>query len=116
VRTTPVPDVRRIDEVLIEASLDEHRRISNLFSLGFYLRSIVLTPEGETTLNAQSSSMFGSGVHFMQHGSYSYAQTSAVDYRQMLRDSLERFKFLEENRVRPRPGSAMAGTATSMRP
>ncbi len=84
---------------MIEATLDENRRISNLFSLGFFVRAVVLNPEGDTILNYQTNTMLGRGMRIYTEGSYSYAQLTAHDLEPVLRDSLERFQFLEDNRV-----------------
>ncbi len=98
VRTTPVPDVRRLDQVLIDARLDQSRHIANLFSLGFFLRSVVLDPEATTILNWQPTTLLGSGVHLWKDRSFAYAQFGVDEYRAMLHEALERFAFLEENR------------------
>jgi hypothetical protein len=100
VRTTPIPDLPRLDQVLIEGKLDEHRYISNLFSLGFFVRAVVLNPEGDTILNWQKNSVIGRGMRVFTDGSYSYAQLTAHDIEPELKDSLERFQFLEENHVK----------------
>lgn len=99
VRTDPVPNVAKLDQVLIEGRLDATRHIANLFSLGFFLRSVVLDPEGTTILNWQPNTLMGSGIHLWSHGHFAYAQYEARDYLEMLHDALERFEFMEENRV-----------------
>jgi hypothetical protein len=99
VRDTPIPNLPRLDQVLIEAKLDEHRMISNLFSLGFFVRAVVLNPEADTILNYQTNTIIGRGLRIFTEGSYSYAQLSSHDLEPVLRDSLERFQFLEDNRV-----------------
>jgi len=102
VRTEPIPNVRRLDQVLIEARLDATRHISNLFSLGFFLRSVVLDPEATTILNWQPNTLMGSGMHLWTDGSFAYAQYQPDDYRRMLHEALEKFQFLEDNRVTAR--------------
>ncbi|MHB8420815.1 MAG: hypothetical protein ACYDCL_22295 [Myxococcales bacterium] len=99
VRTEPVPPLPKLDRVLIEARLDATRHVSNLFSLGFFLRSVVLNPEGTTILNWQPTTLMGSGMHLWTDGAFAYAQFRPSDYGRMLREALERFEFLEENRV-----------------
>ncbi len=99
VRKEPVPDLRRLDQVLIEGRLDSTRHMANLFSLGFFLRSVVLDPERTTILNWQPTTLMGSSLRFWTQGSFAYAQHEAGDYRRMLLEALERFAFLEDNRV-----------------
>jgi hypothetical protein len=112
VRDTPIPNLPRLDQVLIEATLDENRKISNLFSLGFFVRAVVLNPEGDTILNYQSNTFLGRGMRIFTEGSYSYAQLTAHDMEPVLRDSLDRFQFLEDNRV---TGRSILGRAADSR-
>ncbi len=88
VRRDPVPNLARLDEVLLGGRLDASRHITNLFSLGFFLRSVVLNPEGDTILNWQPTSVFGTGMYLWTHGAFSYAQAQPNDYRKMLAQAL----------------------------
>ncbi len=90
VRTTPVPDVPAIRDALIAAELDEQGRIRDLFSLGFFLRSLVLTPDGLALLNPQPNTVEGSVELFSRRGYFSYAQVKPGDYLEMLTAALRR--------------------------
>jgi hypothetical protein len=80
--------------------------------LGFFVRAVVLNPEGDTILNYQSNTFLGRGMRIFTEGSYSYAQLTAHDMEPVLRDSLDRFQFLEDNRV---TGRSILGRAADSR-
>lgn len=90
VRRTPVPDLPAIREALIAAELDEEGRVRDLFSLGFFLRSLVLSQDGRTLLNPQPNTVEGSVELFSQRGYFSYAQVRPSDYLEMLALALSR--------------------------
>jgi len=76
------------------------------------VRAVVLNPEGDTILNYQSNTFLGRGMRIFTEGSYSYAQLTAHDMEPVLRDSLDRFQFLEDNRV---TGRSILGRAADSR-
>jgi hypothetical protein len=51
-------------------------------------------------------------MRIFTEGSYSYAQLTAHDMEPVLRDSLDRFQFLEDNRV---TGRSILGRAADSR-
>lgn len=92
VRTTPVPDFSFTDQVLLNGRLDERRMIKDPFSEGFFLRSLVITPDGKTLLNPQPPTVVGASMQFFTRGDVSYAQIDVGDYRSMLQRALARWE------------------------
>jgi hypothetical protein len=91
VRKQPVPRWPFVGEVLLNGRLDAANRIKDPFSEGFFLRSVVVTPDGQTLLNPQPPTVIGASVQFFVRGDVSYAQIDAGDYLVMLRKALARF-------------------------
>jgi len=92
VREDSLPDVPILKEVLLHAELDEDRHIHDLFSKGFFLRSLVLSPDGQTLLNPQAKTPQESVANFSEKGYFAYAQVKPMDYRVMLEGSLRRYE------------------------
>jgi len=91
VRTTPLPRLAAMKDVLVNAKVDGDNKISDTFSKGFFIRSVVLTPDGREILNPQPRTVGKSLVHFTMDGDLGYAQVDGPDFLTMLRHSLERF-------------------------
>ena len=91
VRTTPLPRLAVIPDVLVNAKVDSSNLIKDPFSEGFFLRSVVLTPDGATILNRSPTTVAGSISRAIFEGDNSYAAIDAGDYLSMLRRSLRRF-------------------------
>ena len=90
VRTTPLPHLQAIKEVLVNAKLDADNRVIDPFSKGFFLRSAVFDAAGEL-LNPQPSSVGGSMGNLYLNGALSYAQVDPPDYLSMLMHAREKF-------------------------
>jgi hypothetical protein len=90
VRTTPVPDLACMEDVLGKVEVDTDGVVQGSFSQGFFLRSVVLASDGETLLNPQEIRKASLGDLFSV-GYFPYAQVKAKDYLPMLRAALERF-------------------------
>lgn len=88
IRTTPIPDLACMNEVLDKVRVDSDGLVQGSFSQGFFLRSVVLAPDGETLLNPQPGSA-SLGDLFVE-GHFRYAQVHAKQYLPMLRGALER--------------------------
>ena len=84
-REEPIPDRRAMDAAIAGIELDERRRVPGGFSQGFFLRSVVLSPDGGTLLNPQDKPNLG---HLFSQGYFPYAQVKADDYLAMLERSL----------------------------
>lgn len=87
IRTTPVPDVECLADVLDRVTVDEQRFVSGLFNQGFFLRSVVLASDGETLLNPQSGG--ASLWKLFTDGHFAYAQVKPRDFLRMLREALD---------------------------
>jgi hypothetical protein len=97
VRHEAIPDVPALQNVLFVGKLDEHRRVKDGFNGGFYLRSMVLTPDGARVLNPQPDTYWGSIGNYWATGHYSYAQTDPDDYLSMLGTALDHYRFCKEH-------------------
>jgi hypothetical protein len=84
-REEPIPDLRAMDAAIAGISLDDRRRVPGGFSKSFFLRSVVLSPDGGTLLNPQDKPSLG---HLFSQGYFPYAQVKADDYLEMLELSL----------------------------
>jgi hypothetical protein len=91
VRTTPLPRLAIIPDVLVNARVDSGNMIKDPFSEGFFLRSVVLSPDGATILNPSPKTVAGSLSRAIFEGDNSYAAIDAGDYLSMLRRSLRRY-------------------------
>jgi hypothetical protein len=88
IRETPIPDLRALDAVIQGIELDAERRIPDGFSKGFFLRSVVLSPDASTLLNPQDPK--ANLGHLFSQGHFPYAQVKADDYLAMLEQALRR--------------------------
>jgi hypothetical protein len=88
IRTTPVPDLPCLEDVLHGVALDDRRYVRGGFSQGFFLRSAVVAADGRTLLNPQSGG--ASLCKLLADGHFAYAQVKPEDYLRMLRDALAR--------------------------
>ena len=95
VRTTPVPDLACMNEVLHNVEVNPDGRVQGSFSQGFFLRSVVLASDGETLLNAQPGG--ASLGDLFSEGHFKYGQVKAKHYLPMLRDALARARLLNED-------------------
>lgn len=92
VREQPLPEFPARAEVLLGTTLDDRQHVENLFSQGFFLRSLVLAPEDLRLLNPQAATVAASASTFSQHGHFAYAQTAKDDYLPMLGRALEAYR------------------------
>ena len=88
IRTTPVPDLACMEEVLHNVEVDADNRVQGNFSQGFFLRSVVLASDGETLLNPQPGG--ASLGDLITEGHFKYGQVKSKHYLPMLREALER--------------------------
>ena len=89
VRKQALPPLPEVEEFLIEGRLDERRRIVDAFSKGYFVRSVVISPDGQRLLNRQQRTVGGSLGRLLTQGEFAYAQVDAGDYLVMLRRALE---------------------------
>jgi hypothetical protein len=87
IREEPIPDLGAIDAALQGIALDAGRRVSGGFSQSFFLRSLVLSPDGGTLMNPQDKPSLG---HLFSQGYFPYAQVKPDDYLAMLDLSLRK--------------------------
>ena len=97
VRKEPVPRLAVFNDVLFNARVDSATRITDLFSQGFFIRSVVLSPDAATVLNPNPSSVSG-GMARAAMGDHGYVKVDPIDYDAMLRRALERHR--DANRPR----------------
>ena len=97
IRKDPLPPTPLIGRVLLRTQVDRERKVSDTFSQGFFLRSLVLTADAQTLLNPQAETVDGSLSTYAQKGYFAYAQVKPEDYLVMLEGALRRF---EQSRAR----------------
>jgi hypothetical protein len=90
VRTTSLPRRAFVGDVLVNARVDEQNKVVDPFSQGFFLRSVVLTPDGEQILNRAPTTAAASLGRVLTTGDNLYANVDAGDYLTMLRHALVR--------------------------
>ena len=84
VRTTPLPRLPFVPDVLVNAKVDANNMVVDPFSKGFFLRTVVLSPDLETILNRMPSTLAGSIGSALRDGAQAYAAVDAPDYLSML--------------------------------
>jgi hypothetical protein len=92
VRTAPLPRLAIIPDVLVNARVDANNMITDPFSEGFFLRSVVLTPDAATILNPSPRTIAGSIGRALFEGNNSYATLDPGDYLSMLQHAQRRFR------------------------
>jgi len=89
VRSEPVPNLPVVgSDVMLGSKLDAKRMVDDPLSQGFFLRTLVLTPDGATVLNRQSATVKDSVETHSRCGYFAYAQTQTQDVLKMLRSSV----------------------------
>ena len=95
-RTTPVPDLACMEDVLGKVEVDGDGVVQGKFSQGFFLRSVVLASDGRTLLNPQDAANTSLGDLFTL-GHFPYGQVKPKHYLPMLRGALERARALNQD-------------------
>jgi hypothetical protein len=90
VRTHALPPLPVLEAVLVNAKVDGGNKISDPFSRGFFVRSVVLSPDGGRILNKAPRTIAGSLQRVAMYGDLSYAEVNPGEYLVMLRRALER--------------------------
>ena len=90
VRTTPLPRLPFVPDVLVNANVDGENKVIDPFSRGFFLRSVVLSPDLQTILNRAPSTIAGSVREVVVDGTQCYAAVDPPDYLSMLQKALVR--------------------------
>jgi hypothetical protein len=98
VRTTPVPDIACMEEVLTRVQVNADGLVQGTFNQGFFLRSLVLACDGETLLNRQPGEP--SLGDLFTEGHFKYGQVKSKHYLPMLRVALDRARQFNEDRAR----------------
>lgn len=123
VRETPLPHAPFWNEVLENARIGPDGRIVDAFSQGFFLRQVVVTPDGQTLLNSQAASVSGSMSTMAHESHFAYAQTNPLDVKNMLAVALRTYQSraaapaMDESRGNrsSSTGSCAQNTSTSPR-
>ena len=94
VRESPLPDLPFWPQVLENARIGPDRRIVDAFSQGFFLREVVVTPDGQTLLNPQADTFAASASNMVHTSHFAYAQTKPLEVKNLLAVTLRRFRAL----------------------
>ncbi len=92
VRTTPLPRLPFVPDVLVNAKVDVDNKVIDPFSKGFFLRSVVLSPDLKTILNRAPATVAGSVREAVLDGTQCYAAVDAPDYLSLLIKALHRHR------------------------
>ena len=92
VRTTPLPRLPFVPDVLVNAKVDANNMVVDPFSKGFFLRSVVLSPDLQHILNRAASTVAGSIREVALDGTQCYAAVDAPDYLSLLTKALHRHR------------------------
>jgi hypothetical protein len=92
VRTTPLPRLPFVPAVLVNAKVDAGNMVVDPFSKGFFLRSVVLSPDLATILNPAPSTLSGSIASAVRDGTQCYAAVDPLDYLSLLVNALKRHR------------------------
>lgn len=92
VRTTPLPRLPFVPDVLVNAKVDADNKVVDPFSKGFFLRSVVLSPDLTTILNRAPATVAGSVREVALDGTQCYAAVDAPDYLSLLEKALHRHR------------------------
>jgi hypothetical protein len=92
VRTTPLPRLPFVADVLVNAKVDADNKVVDPFSKGFFLRSVVLSPDLTRVLNHAPSTVAGTVREVALEGTQSYAAVDAPDYLSLLIKALHRHR------------------------
>ncbi|HEX6837947.1 MAG TPA: hypothetical protein VF334_15320 [Polyangia bacterium] len=92
VRTTPLPRLPFVPEVLVNAKVDADNKVVDPFSKGFFLRSVVLSPDLQRVLNHEPTTVAATLREVITDGTQGYAAVDAPDYLSLLTKALHRFR------------------------
>jgi hypothetical protein len=92
VREKPVPPIPDLHKVLINGRMDARRMIVDPFSEGFFVRTVIVSPDGKTLLNPQESTLGRAGLRILKEQTVPYAQVTTNDFWLMLRGALARHR------------------------
>ncbi len=94
VRTEALPRFPFLDQVLINARVDKENRVVDPFSKGFFVRSVVVSPDGQTLLNPGPSSVLGFAAKTILEGDMNYANADPGDFLSMVMHAYNRWADL----------------------
>lgn len=92
VRTTPLPRRPFVADVLVNARVDADNKVVDPFSKGFFLRTVVLSPDLSTILNREPRTIGATIVEVARDGTQGYAAVDAPDYLSLLTKALHRHR------------------------
>ncbi len=95
VRETAIPPFPFTGQFLVNGRVDANNKIKDPFSEGFFLRSVVASPDGQTLLNPQASTIHSSLASFAIGGTLGYVQVDPGDYLHMLHAALEKWRGIK---------------------
>jgi hypothetical protein len=90
VRTTPLPAFPFLKDVLVTATVDGERRVTDLFSRNYFLRSVIVSSDGQRLLNPGASTVSGTAKSLIFEGDFSYETNDPDSYLSMLKHALAR--------------------------
>ncbi len=92
VRKDPLPQFPFIEKILVTATLDHENRVNDTFSKNYFLRSVIVSPDGLKLLNPGAETVAAATRKLVFEGDFTYESIDPGDYLSMLMHALERFK------------------------
>ncbi len=89
VRTTPLPPFPFLKDVLVTATVDGERRVTDLFSRNYFLRSVIVSADGQRLLNPGPGTVSATAKSLLFEGDFSYETNDPDSYLSMLKHALK---------------------------
>jgi hypothetical protein len=97
VRKSALPRIAPIADVLVNARVDASNKVSDAFSRGFMIRSVVLSPDGARLLNPRARTV-AAAIGRAAMGELGYAEVDPGDYLSMLRKAITSWRSASASR------------------
>ncbi len=91
IRTTPIPPFPFVQQVLVTATIDKNNKVVDWFSRSFFLRSVIVAPDGQTLLNPSAPTVAKTTAKVVFEAESGYQSNEPGDYLVMLQRSLNRY-------------------------
>ncbi len=91
VRTTPIPRFPFLKDVLVTATVNAENRVTDTFSKNYFLRSVVVSPDGQTLLNPGATNVTVAARKLIFEGDFTYETNDPGSYLGLLEHALRRY-------------------------
>jgi len=92
IRTNALPPWPFIQDILVTASIDGERRVSDNFSRAFFFRSLMISADGQTLYNPGAKTVNEAAKQLIVNGTWTFEANEPNEYLSMLKHGLEAFR------------------------